>query len=244
MRCDDCREAISAGLDGEALPGEEAATAAHLDGCADCRRFADRAARVTRLTRTRLAEPVPDLVAAVTAAVPQRPGPAPRRPSVDAVRVALGAVGLVQFTLAVAGLIGAGGGHGGPELVGASAAHLANESSAWNVALAVAFLGAAARTGRTSGLVPVLTAFVGVLAVVSVADALTGRVDTARLLGHGVAALGVVLLQVLGRVHGDGGGAERRDVPQRRRTGDRSVRILRRRSDGDGLAPTARHRAA
>lgn len=244
MRCDDCREAISAGLDGEELPGEEAAVSVHLDGCAECRLFADRAARITRLTRTRLVEPVPDQVATVVAAAPRdRSGPARRRPGANAVRLALGAVGLAQFALAVAGLIGASGGHAGPELVGASAAHLVNESSAWNAALAVAFLGGAARTGRTSGLLPALTVFVAVLAVVSVADAVAGRVDAARLLGHGVAVLGVLLLLVLNRTDDDGG-VERHDTPDRRRTGDRSVRTLRHRSEGDGLAPTARHRAA
>lgn len=61
MGCGDCRKAISSRLDGEELPGEAEQVDEHLAGCEPCRAFAERAARVTRLTRTRVAEAVPDL---------------------------------------------------------------------------------------------------------------------------------------------------------------------------------------
>jgi predicted anti-sigma-YlaC factor YlaD len=242
MGCDDCREAISAALDGEEQPGAEAAVAAHLEGCAECRWFGERAARITRLTRTRAAEPAPDLVATVVAAAP----PSRRRVGADAVRVGLGAVGIAQLGLAVSAIVDAGAHHGVDELAGASTAHLSNESSAWNAALAVAFLWAALGTTRVGGLLPVLAAFVGVLTALSVFDAVAGRVEFDRLLAHGLVVLGFLLLLASSRVRGDGGGAERLGEPGGRPTPvERSVAWLRpRRSDGDGLQPTARHRAA
>lgn len=201
MRCADCREALSARLDGEELPGESAAIDDHLAGCAACRSYAERAASVTRRARMSPVQETPDLVATVLAAAPP-----PRRSRAGAVRVALGAVGLGQCALAVSGIVTAGGAHhGGPELAGASAAHLINESSAWNLALAVGFLWVAAGSARISGLVPVIAAFVGILTVLSAFDVLGGRVDGGRLLSHGLVVVGLLLLMALQRLNrGDG----------------------------------------
>jgi predicted anti-sigma-YlaC factor YlaD len=245
MGCEECREAISAQLDGEELLGEEVAVAAHLDGCADCRAFAERAARVTRLARTRPAEPGPDLVAAVLAAAPRRPA----RSRVGALRVALGAVGLGQFALAVSGVVAAGSsGHDAAELSGATAAHLVNEASAWNLALAVGFLWVATGTSRATGLVPVIGAFVGVLTVLSGVDAVAGRVDVERLATHGLVVLGLVLLLALRRATRDGGGARAGRPPTRPAIGHAAPGWHLRRTTGegpsDGLAPSARRRAA
>jgi predicted anti-sigma-YlaC factor YlaD len=241
MGCDDCREAISAQLDGEELPGEAALVAAHTQGCADCRAFAERAARVTRLTRTRPAEPGPDLVAAVVAAAPRRPA----RSRVGALRVALGAVGLGQFALAVGGVVAAGtSGHDAGELGGATAAHLVHESSAWNLALAVGFLWVATGTSRAAGLVPVIAAFVGVLTVLSGVDVVVGRVDPERLVTHAVVALGLLLLLALRRATRDGGGARAARPPTRTAAGAAPGRFLRRTDPTDGLAPSARRHAA
>ena len=244
MGCEECREAISAGLDGESLPGEELAVAAHVDGCPECRRFAEQAARVTRLARTRLAEPTPDLTEAVVAAAPQHRRRPRRRVGVDGVRLALGAVGLAQFALAVSGIVDAGAHHGTVELSGASAAHLANESSAWNLALAVGFVWAAAGTRRAAGLLPVMTAFVGMLVALSVLDTVAGKVEVDRLISHGLVVLGLALLLALPRARDDGEGPERHVGPEERRAADRSTLPLPPRRDDDGLQPTARHRAA
>jgi predicted anti-sigma-YlaC factor YlaD len=238
MRCEDCREVISARLDDEDLPGEADAVDAHLRTCADCRAFAERAARVRRLTRVRLAEPEPDLVGAVLAADPPR---SVRTRAAGAVRVALGGLGVGQVALAICGIAAAAGhDHGGVvALAGGSAAHLVHESSAWNLAIGVAFLLAAFGSRRVSGMVPVLGAFIGALAVLSVLD----------LLGHGLALAGLVLLMVLGRLADDGGGGADRaaadgfdgpvvggaDAAEERPT---------RRASGGGLAPSARRGAA
>jgi predicted anti-sigma-YlaC factor YlaD len=247
MRCEDFREAISARLDGEDLPGEADAVDAHLRTCADCRAFADRAARVTRLTRVRLAEPEPDLVEAVLAADPPR---SVRTRAAGAVRLALGGLGVGQAALAISGIAAAAGhDHGAVELAGGSAEHLIHESSAWNLAIGVAFLLAATGSRRVTGLVPVLGAFIAALAVLSVLDLVGGRVEVERLLGHGLALAGLVLLIVLRRLADDGGdGAGRAatdgldrpavggpDAPEGSRT---------RRTSGGGLAPSARRGAA
>jgi predicted anti-sigma-YlaC factor YlaD len=250
MGCDDCREAISAELDGEGLPGEAADIAAHLDECADCRWFADRAAYVTRLTRTRAVEPAPDLAAAVMAAAP----PVRRRRIAHRgllVRGGLGAVGVGQVALAVTGVLSAGAAEHqhGTALAGASVAHFAHESSAWNLALAVGFLWAAIGRSRVSGLVPVIGAFVGVLAVLSLLDVLAGRVEPVRLVGHGLVVVGLVLLIVLRRsVPGGGGSASGADPEQPTGRSDRRSpfrpQTWRSAGEGDELAPTAHHRAA
>lgn len=52
VECARCMECFSAQLDSEETAAEREAIDAHLTGCAACRRFADHAARVTRLART------------------------------------------------------------------------------------------------------------------------------------------------------------------------------------------------
>jgi predicted anti-sigma-YlaC factor YlaD len=251
--CDECREAISAELDGEVSPAEPAAMAAHLGRCAGCRSFAERAAYVTRLSRIRAAEPVPDLVAAVLAAAPT----VRRRCTAAVPRLLLGGVGLGQFALAVGGVIGTSGTahHGGVDLgsiefAGASAVHLSNESSAWNLALAVGFLWVTIGSTRVSGLVPVVGAFVAVLTALSALDVVDGRVDPARLLTHGLVVIGFVLLLVLQRTAVDGGGTGVPRTPAFRSPwkplsrDPATWRPPHRADPGDGLRPTALHRAA
>ncbi|MGH3548728.1 MAG: zf-HC2 domain-containing protein, partial [Pseudonocardiaceae bacterium] len=51
MDCTQCREAVSARLDGEETAAERDTVDAHLASCAACRWFGDEAARVTKLAR-------------------------------------------------------------------------------------------------------------------------------------------------------------------------------------------------
>jgi predicted anti-sigma-YlaC factor YlaD len=204
MRCADCREALSARLDDEELPEERAEVDGHLAGCADCRRYAERAAHVTRLARTGLVEPVPDLVDAVRHAVP-----APPRIRLEAVlRVLLAVIGVGQLGLATSDVLAATGDqHGGNGMDGASLTHFSHESCAWNLALAVGFLCVAIRPARTRGMLPLVGAFVGVLAALSAVDLALHRVAGSRLLSHGLVVLGLVVLVGLARVaaHPSGG---------------------------------------
>src|SRR5690349_17418649 len=107
MDCATARLAVSARLDGEGgdLSGELAPelVEAHLDGCADCRDWQDRARALTRAARVRTAPEVPDLSAAIMAAADL--GPAARLAAarrqwaarIPVLRVALVALGLVHL---------------------------------------------------------------------------------------------------------------------------------------------------
>jgi predicted anti-sigma-YlaC factor YlaD len=203
VNCTQCREALSARLDGEDSEAERDGVDVHLVTCPACQAFADAAARVTRLARTTVATREPDVVAAVLAAAPRS-----RRPQlIVAARMLLGLVGLAQAELALVDMIGAhSSGHGGVVLQGASLAHFAHESAAWNLALGVGFLWVAYRSSRPSGMVPTLATFVMVLTILVVMDTMAGGVDVPRLLGHGLVVLGLVLVMVLDRLPGPAGG--------------------------------------
>ena len=63
MNCDRAQAAISERMDGERLPGRiTTAVDAHVEGCANCRTFAEQASRVRTTVRIRPAERIPDLV--------------------------------------------------------------------------------------------------------------------------------------------------------------------------------------
>jgi predicted anti-sigma-YlaC factor YlaD len=203
--CTQCKEALSAQLDGEESQAERLTIEAHLAGCGACQRFGDGAARVTRLARTAVATQAPDIAEAILAAVPRS-----RRPRlVTALRVLLGLVGLAQAEMAVIGMLGAHSsapGTQGVVLQGASLTHFAHESAAWNLALGVGFLWVAWRSTRSAGMVPTLATFVAVLTVLVVMDAMAGGVDVARLLAHGLVVLGLILMIVLDRLPRPTGG--------------------------------------
>lgn len=244
--CTQCREALSARLDGEESTPERGALDAHLATCAACRRFAEQAARVTRLTRTAVATQEPDVVAAVLAVAPR-----PRRLQLATVlRVMLGLVGLAQGDIALIGVLTAqSGAHGsqGVMLEGASIAHLAHESAAWNLALGVGFLWIARRSPQTSGMVPTLATFVVALTGLVVLDVLAERVDPERFLLHGLVVLGLILVLALDRLPRPTGGA----APGVPGWGQRRSRLSRpadpgsaRATDADELPPDLRPTAA
>jgi predicted anti-sigma-YlaC factor YlaD len=239
MACERWREMLSAQLDGEDDPADRARVDEHLAGCAGCREWLDRAATVNRLTWTGVVTDVPDLSAAILAALPTQEESAP--PSGDATQrsrkwalasegaaawmipsrlaprrlvprwltrsrltallfIALAAVGAVQLIL---GLAQVGGGASGEHVhvgVDAAAGHLWHESAAWNVAVGAGYLFIALRRNRPTGLVPMLTAFVGMLLLLSVNDLTADRVDSTRLVSHGFVILGYLLVVTLARV--------------------------------------------
>ena len=209
MRCERCRELVSARLDGEDAGDPDGALDAHLSGCADCRSWAERAAAVTRLARTGPAEPGPDLAAAVVAASRTLRPVVRRRRAGTGVRAGLALVGAGQLVLAATGVAGAtADGHDGMHMAGASVAHAAHETSAWNLAMGIGFLAVAWFGGRmVAGLLPVTGAFVSVLAVLSATDLVAGRVEPDRVATHALVVAGFLLLLLHRRVLGDDGGA-------------------------------------
>lgn len=204
MDCAYCREAVSARLDGEDNAADGSLVDIHLEACADCRQFADDAARVTRLARTSVATDVPDLVEAVLAASPRA-----RLPRlITTLRVLLALVGIAQLTVALGGVFAVWTDrheHPAALLDGVSLQHFAHESAAWNLALGVGFVWVAWRSSRTSGVVPTLATFVVVLTALVALDLAAGRVDPSRLLLHGLVLLGLVLVIVLDRRRPAGG---------------------------------------
>nr|GID89844.1 membrane protein [Actinoplanes derwentensis] len=195
---------LSAQLDGEDDPILRPLVDEHLDGCAGCREWLDRAAAVNRLTLTAPVPEVPDLSAAILAALP----PAPRRrriPVAALLYLALALVGAVQLILGltqVGGGVSAGHAHNG---LGATQGHLWHESAAWNVAVGAGYLFIGLRRNRPTGLVPMLTAFVAMLLLISVTDLTGGRVDVGRLVGHGFVFVGYLLVVALARGVGGSG---------------------------------------
>jgi predicted anti-sigma-YlaC factor YlaD len=188
MQCAPFREAISARLDGEPLGMPAATLDAHLAACPGCAAWADDAAVVTRRARLAPAPPVPDLTAAVLAALPaDLSGTAARARLVGtALRLALLAVGVAQAMVAW------------PELDGVMAmtapAHMIHETAAWNLGVAAAFLAVAAAPRLAAGALPFLGTFTVLLTAVTAADLVAGRVPADRALGHLLLLAGVALV--------------------------------------------------
>ncbi|MCD6022358.1 MAG: hypothetical protein K0R20_2068 [Actinomycetia bacterium] len=70
MNCDAAQLVLSARMDGDRVAARQAAAAkAHAETCTRCRTFGERSARIRSAVRIRAAEPVPDLVEPIMAAV-------------------------------------------------------------------------------------------------------------------------------------------------------------------------------
>ncbi|MEU8086192.1 zf-HC2 domain-containing protein [Micromonospora sp. NPDC049101] len=249
MGCEQWREVLSAQLDGEETAAELAAVQGHLDGCAECRAWFTAAAAVTRRVRTRLVADVPDRTAAILAAVAAEPtrrsrwrrlGGAGRLVAglraalgrgrlVTGLRAALGLLGAVQLVLGLAQVgRGATADHLHP-----TGQHLWHESAAWNVAVGAGFLFVAVRRSPPAGLLPMLSAFVGTLLLLSVNDLATGSVGGERLVSHGFLVVGYLITVVLSRpgLRPGGPAPQRQPAPSRWRFGadevDRPLRVVR-----------------
>lgn len=196
VTCDECRQALSARLDGEDHPARPADVDEHFDSCPECQRWFDEAAAITRLARTALvASPGRGVPAAVLDAAPT----AGRARLARALRWVLGGLGVAQFLLGVAQIAALAGQthvHSGQV---ASAGHLWHESAAWNLAIGAGFASIAARRGRPASVVPMLTVFVVMLSLLSAADLVAGRVEAPWLLSHGILLAGYAIIVLLTR---------------------------------------------
>lgn len=184
--CEEYREALSARLDNEEGP-EDARQPVdlHLEYCIECALWYDDAALITRRTRTTAAVTWPDVTDAVLAKAPADAADIPGR-----LRAGMGVIGAL---LGVSGLL-------------ALAAHGAGEvwagydTAAWNLGLAAGFGAVAARRVQPAGLVPLLATFVAVLSFGHVSDLLAGHASAGGVVTHALAALGLVLVVLLGRM--------------------------------------------
>jgi predicted anti-sigma-YlaC factor YlaD len=191
--CEQTRDHLSAALDGAATADRDADDAEyaerHLAECEACSAWWERVRALSRLTRTAAWVPTPGLgEAAMTAIL----AAAPRRPSrlANVLRIALFCVGLAQFLLGVSQIGDLGASEHG---------HLWHESASWNVAVGAALAWLAWRRTRPGGLLPVMTAFVGVLTLLTINDALIATVEFSRILSHGFVLVGYALLLLLNR---------------------------------------------
>ncbi|MEV8515751.1 zf-HC2 domain-containing protein [Dactylosporangium sp. NPDC051484] len=215
MECERYREALSARLDGEDEPIEPALVDAHLAGCPACREWEREAVAVTRLVRLQPMPAAPpsveSLLAGFRSARDDGPQPAERTAAMPAgtaraarglsrrrlvlvLRVLLGAFGAAQFVLGIAQVASAATAvhtHG--------SGHVFHESAAWNVAIGAGFAWIATRRATPAGALPMLTAFVALLALLSTSDLLAGTVETTRLVSHAFVLAGYAIVVALSR---------------------------------------------
>ncbi|MCJ7436429.1 MAG: zf-HC2 domain-containing protein [Acidimicrobiia bacterium] len=189
MDCERTRTAISARLDGEDVGAPAEAVRTHLAACVECRAYQEAVASLHARVRVAPAPRVPDLTARILGAIGADDGAA--SPHLEAWRIGLGFVAIVQIGLAVPAL-----------LLGSDAGlpvHTARHLGSFAVALAVGFLFAAWRPSRVAGLFPVAAALVACLVITSVIDIATGRAAAVNELTHVTELLGLGLLWLVGR---------------------------------------------
>jgi predicted anti-sigma-YlaC factor YlaD len=199
MECSAYREAISARIDGEDGGAAMATVDAHLKTCPQCQAWARRATTVTRSVRVGLAEPVPDLTAAIMSATAP---PAARMGATSwgfsssrlspafVARLGLLLVSGAQLMLAVPALLGRDPG---------ASVHIAHEQGSWALALAVGLLVVALRPTRAAAMLPLVAALAAGLALTMTLDIWAGRTQAATEAPHGLAFLGLGLLWLLTR---------------------------------------------
>lgn len=161
----------------------------HLASCPDCARWLERATQVTRSARIASAD-LPDLSDRILADVVLPARRVLRRRMW--LRAALLVLGVAQLAVALPSVFG-----GSIDM--AMSTHAAHEAAAWNLALGAAFVATAFTPRRAAGVLPLLTVFVGALALLSVRDLVDGAVAVGRLATHLGTVVGLVLIFALNR---------------------------------------------
>lgn len=192
MNCEHYRLGISARLDGEDAGIDDATLARHLAGCDACRRFESEAIALTRTVRVSMtAETPPDRAATIMAAINAERAPAARRFDPQALRAGLIALAVIQMALAVPILLF------GRE-AGASV-HIAREVGSFDFALAVGFFFVGWRPARAYGMLPLVAALVGCLAVTTAVDVVRGTATLLNESAHLVDLMGLAAVWSLAR---------------------------------------------
>jgi predicted anti-sigma-YlaC factor YlaD len=193
MECENYRLGISARLDGEETGIDDATLAWHLAGCEACRRFEAEAISVTRTVRAATArETPPDLAPTIMAAInaDRSAGKAPRFDP-QALRAGLIALAVVQMLLALPVLL-LGRDSGAP-------VHIAREVGSFDFALAVGFFFVGWRPARAYGMLPLVAALVGCLAVATGVDLVRGTATLFNESAHLLDLMGLAAVWGLSR---------------------------------------------
>ena len=186
MVCEGNEEQISAWLDGELTTLEEQALQRHLATCDACAAYAGRSEALHRSMRLSAIDEVPDLVAAIVAAAPRQP----RHVVEELMRYALGVLAATQLLLAI------------PELFARStneSVHVARHLGGWDLAFAVGLLVVAMQPWRARGLLPMVAALAGVMAVTAVFDMLNHQAAGLGEASHVFELAGLALVWLIAR---------------------------------------------
>lgn len=204
MKCELARELLSVVADDEATKEDEAAVAEHVESCLACATYSQHLAALDRQIRIRPAEPVPDLVAAVTARA--RPAKLGRG---GWLRPALAWIAVVMFAQSIPALV-LGNSTGTDE-------HMARHLGAFGAALAIGFAFSAWKPHRAFGLLPFTAALVGTTLVSLGADVLgSGQSPLAESV-HLTELIGLTLLWMISGSpgwHGFRSRSDRRRLPR------------------------------
>ncbi len=188
MRCSDWREATSAIIDGELVEGLALDDlAAHEAVCEPCRTWRAQAEQITRGYRIGPADQVPDLVADVLSLT--EPVRRRRRSLTRVLRAALIVVAISQLILTLPAFA----------IADAESTHVTHEVAAFNAALAIGLFWVALWPYRAIGLLPVMTALVGILVTITVPDILVGHVHWERETMHVLLVIALGLLAALAK---------------------------------------------
>jgi predicted anti-sigma-YlaC factor YlaD len=192
MNCEECREVLSAQLDGEAEAVEVADAEEHRRACAGCTAFAQGSARLHRASRLGAAPQVPDLTSRILTAI----GAEARRGGDRAtpLRVVLAAVAVLEIAAALPALfLGDDAG---------LSAHAARHAGSFALAIGVGFLYVAWRPRRATGILVVSAALMSCLVLASILDVATGRAAMLSEMQHLPEVAGVVAVWLLHRETG------------------------------------------
>ncbi len=184
ITCSDAGELLSAREDGETTGAENVDLEHHLSGCTECSTLAAHISDLSRQLRFRPADPIPNLVGAITERT---------RPAVLGrggwLRPAMAWVAVVLFAQNVVALVGG-------RLDGADD-HLARHVGAFGVALAIGFAYVAWKPHRSHGLLPFAAALIVTISISALADIIDGGRTVLAESAHITEVIGLALLWMI-----------------------------------------------
>jgi predicted anti-sigma-YlaC factor YlaD len=188
--CQTARAALSAALDNEREPELTAALHEHLSTCRHCQEWQEAAHKLTRRVRLTGVGPRPDRTERILDAVLRD---SPRREQGRRLaRGGLVAAAAGQLVIIVPALVLGQAGLDVPP-------HASRELGAFNLALSVGFLVAAARPARAKGMLALIGAATGALLLLSVVDSGLGQTTLPNEVPHLITLAGWVMLWLLTR---------------------------------------------